>query len=75
MELKIKSRKNGEVFSFWMGSGGGYIHLQGKGNPGNLGRQICRGGSFVGSALTATPETFDKVVRNWYRAYQRSENG
>jgi hypothetical protein len=67
-ELTINSRKTGETFSFWMPSSGGYVHRVYPGRPGTLGDQICRDG---GSTISATPETFEKVCRNWYRAQMR----
>ena len=72
--LIIKSRKTGETFEFWMPIDGGYIHLESEGKSGVLGRQICKGGSFFGSTLRATPETFKSVCRNWYRAHMKDKN-
>lgn len=72
-ELTIISRKSGEIFNFWMPTDGGYIYRTYPGKPGILGNQICNGGRTMGSTLCATPETFEKVCRRWYRAYQRSE--
>ncbi|UTM60437.1 hypothetical protein L4174_023930 (plasmid) [Photobacterium sp. CCB-ST2H9] len=72
--LIIKSRKTGETFEFWMPSKGGYIRLESEGKEGVLGRQICKGGGFMGSTLEATPETFKNVCRNWYRAYMKEQN-
>ena len=65
MDKLIKSRKLKQEFHFWMPSEGGYVWL---GN-GTLGRQLCAGGGFVGATLTATPDTFDKVCRKWYRQH------
>lgn len=71
-ELTIKQRSTGTEYRFWMPSQGGYVHLDTTGSkPGTLGEQICRGGRVSGSTLSATPETFEKVCRNWYRAYVR----
>lgn len=70
MELTIKSRTEG-TFNFWMNEAGGYIFLESDGKPGTLGQQICKGGYFSGSTLSATPETFGKVCRNWYRGYMK----
>ncbi len=68
MNIIIKSRTAG-TFSFWMNDVGGYIFLEADGKPGTLGQQICKGGYFSGSTLSATPETFEKVCRNWYRSH------
>ena len=70
MELTIKSRTEG-TFSFWMNDTGGYIFLESDEKPGTLGQQICKGGYFSGSTLRATPDTFEKVCRNWYRGYMK----
>ncbi|RZP88974.1 hypothetical protein [Vibrio vulnificus] len=72
--LIIKSRKTGQDFEFWMPHDGGYIRLESEGKEGILGRQICKGGGFMGSALIATPETFKSVCRNWYRAHMKDLN-
>ncbi len=69
--LTIRSRRTGEEFNFWMNDGGGYIHLESKGRNGCLGRQICKGGGFTGSTLSANTENqFKERCRKWYRAYQ-----
>lgn len=49
-------------FNFWMPSNGGYIRLVDNEHPGTLGAQITRNGS----AIAATPETFERVCRGWY---------
>lgn len=72
-ELTITSRKTGETFTFWMPTDGGFIWRTYPGRPGTLGEQICQGGSMMGFTLSATPETFERVCRNWYRAHQRRE--
>lgn len=72
-ELTITSRKTGEVFTFWMSPSGGYIFRTFPGRSGILGSQICSGGHTMGSTLSATPETFEKTCRSWYRAYQRNQ--
>lgn len=70
MNTTITSRSAG-MFSFWMSDGGGYIFLESEGKPGTLGDQICKGGYFTGSCLSATPETFEKVCHSWYRSWFR----
>ncbi|MFB6412790.1 hypothetical protein [Edwardsiella piscicida] len=73
-ELTITSRKTGEAFTFWMPSDGGYVRRTFPDRPGTLGVQICDGGKTMGNTISATPETFEKVCRRWYRAYQRIED-
>ncbi|HGW8971424.1 TPA: hypothetical protein ACNRUX_005735, partial [Klebsiella pneumoniae] len=51
MNFTIKSRKTGEIFSFYAPESGGYVHLESPGHSGNTGAQICRGGGFMGSTL------------------------
>ena len=51
MNFTIKSRKNGEIFSFYAPDSGGYVHLESPEHSGNTGAQICRGGGFMGSTL------------------------
>ncbi|MEB8288012.1 hypothetical protein OKT24_19850 [Aeromonas veronii] len=72
-ELTITSRKTGETFTFWMPASGGYIFRTYPSKPGTLGDQICDGGRSMGNTLSATPATFEKVCRRWYRAHQRRE--
>lgn len=43
MNFTIKSRKTGEIFSFYAPDSGGYVHLESPGHSGNTGAQICRG--------------------------------
>ncbi len=35
MNFTIKSRKTGEIFSFYAPDSGGYVHLESPGHPGN----------------------------------------
>ena len=44
MNFTIKSRKTGEIFSFYAPDSGGYVHLESPGRPGSTGAQICREG-------------------------------
>ena len=74
MDLTIKCRKTGEIYTFWMHHGGGYIYRTSPGRPGTFGSQICAGGRFGGSTVSATPETFARVCRSWYRAHRRLLN-
>lgn len=68
MEMKIYSRKYKKTFNFYMDSNGGYVYLCNLINSYNM-KQICKGGGFTGSTLTATPETFDRICRGWYNAH------
>lgn len=53
----INSRKFGEQ-EFTVSSAGGYVRLNG--------HQICRGGLYLGSTLSCTPEQLEKVARKWW---------
>lgn len=68
MGLTINTRKYGPQ-TFFMNGGGGYVYLETQGKPGTLGKQICSGGGFTGSTLSATPDTFEAVCRNWHRKH------
>lgn len=75
MELKINSRKLGRTITFSR-PGSSYIFADLNGQPGTLGNQICRGGSTTGSTLSYSgdsQEEFERICRNWYRAYLRHE--
>ncbi|HBQ1085877.1 TPA: hypothetical protein L7K09_005375 [Klebsiella pneumoniae] len=71
MNFTIKSRKTGEIFSFYAPDSGGYVHLESPGRPGSTGAQICRGGGFMGSTLycDASEDDLASVARKWYRQY------
>ncbi|HBT4851601.1 TPA: hypothetical protein MB351_004367 [Klebsiella pneumoniae] len=71
MNFTIKSRKTGEIFSFYAPDSGGYVHLESQGHSGNSGAQICRGGGFMGSTLScgASVDDLASVARKWYRQY------
>ncbi|EPG8764433.1 hypothetical protein JAG56_005631 [Raoultella ornithinolytica] len=71
MNFTIKSRKIGEIFSFYAPDSGGYVHLESPGHSGNTGAQICRGGGFMGSTLScgASVDDLASVARKWYRQY------
>lgn len=71
MNFTIKSRKTGEIFSFYAPDSGGYVHLESPGHSGNTGAQICRGGGFMGSTLScgASVDDLASVARKWYRQY------
>ena len=71
MNFTIKSRKTGEIFSFYAPDRGGYVHLESPGHSGNTGAQICRGGGFMGSTLScgASEDDLASVARKWYRQY------
>lgn len=63
----IKSREHGEITFFVRsnsgGSDSGYVFL----GTGTDGKQICEGGDFMGSTLSATPDTLEKVARKWHK--------
>ena len=71
MNFTIKSRKTGEIFSFYAPESGVYVHLESPGHSGNTGAQICRGGGFMGSTLScgASVDDLASVARKWYRQY------
>lgn len=46
-----------------------YVRLEKPGKPGTLAPQICYGGGFRGNTVTATPSTFERECRRWYREY------
>ena len=73
MNFTIKSRKTGEIFSFYAPESGGYVHLESPGHSGNTGAQICRGGGFMGSTLycDASGDDLASVARKWYRQFVR----
>lgn len=63
----IKSRLHGDQ-TFFVPPGGGYVRLERGTAHGTLGQQICYGGDFCGSTVTATPETLEREARRWWRA-------
>ena len=73
MNFTIKSRKTGEIFSFYAPESGGYVHLESPGHSGNTGAQICCGGGFMGSTLScgASVDDLASVARKWYRQFVR----
>ena len=75
MRYVIKSKILNRTFEFWANDGknGGYVYLESDGKPGTLGNQICAGGRFTGSTLSATNQTMPRVCRSWYRAFLRQE--
>lgn len=71
MELVIKSRKLSKEITFSR-PGSGYIYADLNGKAGTLGVQLCKGGLTMGSTLSYegdSQEEFEKICRNWYRAY------
>lgn len=65
----IKTRSHGEITFFVRdtanGADTGYVYL----GTGTDGKQICAGGDYMGSTLSATVETLEKVARNWHRQH------
>ena len=71
----IKSRKLDKEITFSR-PGSYYIYADLNGQPGCLGRQICNGGSLMGSTLGCSgdsQEQFEAICRRWYKAYIRDE--
>ena len=68
----IKTRKEGEM-SFFCPADGGYVWLESECRPGTLGQQICEGGGFMGSTLSAREETLSDVARKWLRQRRACE--
>jgi hypothetical protein len=74
MEITIKSRKLQRKFTFFKTSGRhGYVY-DSTYQPGTLGRQICNGGFYGGSTITASDENFEAVCRRWLRAHVATTN-
>lgn len=73
MIFTINSRDHGAI-SFWMSGDAGYVFLESEGKPGSLGSQICRGGGFSGSTITANAENFERICRNWWRLHLKQIN-
>ncbi|WP_168403387.1 hypothetical protein [Erwinia amylovora] len=74
MKMTIKSRKLNSEITFSR-PGGHYIYAKMKGQPGTFGDQICKGGRTLGSTVGYSgedQEQFEKVCRNWYRAFIRN---
>ena len=66
MEFTIRSRKHGPI-TFWMNGDEGYVSINRPGRPGQLGDQICDGGSYGGSTIRATSDNFEQVCRRWHK--------
>jgi hypothetical protein len=71
MIFELKSTKLKRTVSFYMADSGGHVYL----GSGTDGRQICGDGHFMGRALSATPQTFERVCRRWWRYHlERTRN-
>jgi len=70
-QLSITSRERGITFRFWMTPNGGDIYLTYEGRPEGFGDPLCINGKFAGPTLTATPDTFEKACRKWYRDHKK----
>ncbi len=68
MQITLKSRKLGKSFTFFKSSGNAYVYNSTY-QPGTLGKQICRGGQYGGSTLTASDDNFEAVCRRWLRQH------
>lgn len=66
MQFKIRCEEHGMI-SFWINGDAGYVFLESPDKPGQLGRQIAKGGDFMGSMLLATAETMEAVCRRWHK--------
>ena len=62
----IHSRRYGTLV-FFMPGDGGYVRLETLNLSGTLAPQICEGGDFCGSTITASPSTFARVCRRWHK--------
>lgn len=67
----LKSEGQEITFSNIGSAGYVYCDMGNRRNHGTLGRQICKGGRFTGSTLTASDDDLPRVVRNWLKAYYR----
>ncbi len=54
MNFTLKSRKTGEIFSFYAPDSGGYVHLESPGRPGSTGAQIAVGEGLWGVRFSVT---------------------
>jgi hypothetical protein len=72
MKLSLYSRKLGTTITFTR-PGGGYVYADLNGQPGTLGVQICHGGRTTGRTIDCGTEAFERVCRNWLRAYLRND--
>lgn len=73
MELTIKSRVLDRTLTFSR-AGNYYIYVDLNGEPGMLGKQICRYGGLLGQTIGYSgddQDRFNKICRNWYRNYIR----
>jgi hypothetical protein len=76
MELTIKSRKTGETITISRPGSYGYLYVDFDGTkPGTLGYQACTGGELSGNTIACNEDNFQRVARNWYRAYIRKHGG
>lgn len=72
MRYTIKPRQ-GEPLTFWAPDNGGYIRLESNGRSGTLGQQICTGGGFTGSTLSAWNFVeLKEIVQQWYKQNKRN---
>jgi len=74
MRHTIKSRKLNKTFSFYKRSTDdqeSYIFLGSDDEAGLSDDQICHGGWFHGSTITATDDNFVKACKKWYRQHMR----
>lgn len=55
------------AITFFVARDGGYVFADLNGQSGTLGRQICSGGSTMGSTLTSSIAGLPQVARTWNR--------
>lgn len=67
MWCTIHSRKLNRDITFSLI--GDYVYVDLNGKEGCLGKQICKGGYLMGSTIQATDENFERVCKNWFKAY------
>lgn len=76
MKLTINSRKLGRPVTFSR-PGKYYVFADLNGQPGTLGKQICKGGWLSGSTISYSgddPEQFERFCRRWFRSYLRNQS-
>lgn len=77
MELTIKSKKLGRIFTFSRpGKAHIFCDLGKKDKIGTLGYQICKGGNLRGTTIACESDdqkAFEAICRTWYKAYLKAE--
>lgn len=73
MRHTINSRVFG-TSTFFMPDSGGYVRLESTGKSGTLAPQICDGGGFMGSTVSASPASFAAECKKWHAARLRNRS-